>query len=187
MLLGCALSALAVAQPPPSAVDFANLREDVRGLTQRVGDLSLRIEQLERQNADLRAPVRAPEKAVSFATVAQLREVAADLERAIKSSVDSSQSDTLKRVAGQLEKLANQTNAALTDLAKGQGSKPVVMPPAADDTAKPAGTYVVQKGDSLSAIARKAGVRQADLMAANKISDPSRIVVGQTLILPASK
>ena len=34
-------------------VEVANLREDVRGLSQRVAELSLRLEQLERENADL--------------------------------------------------------------------------------------------------------------------------------------
>ena len=37
-------ASLTFAQSP---VDFANLREDVQGLSQKVGDLTLRIEQLE--------------------------------------------------------------------------------------------------------------------------------------------
>ena len=46
--------AMGTAQTPPNQMELANLREDVRGLTQRVGDLMLRVEQLERDNTNLR-------------------------------------------------------------------------------------------------------------------------------------
>ena len=49
-LLAGVLATGALAQTAPQ-VELANLREDVRGLTQRVGELALRVEQLERENA----------------------------------------------------------------------------------------------------------------------------------------
>ncbi len=45
-------------------------------------------------------------------------------------------------------------------------------------------TYVVQRGDTLSAIARKFGTTVAALVAANNIADPNKIRTGQTLIIP---
>ena len=48
-----------------------------------------------------------------------------------------------------------------------------------------AGTSVkVESGDTLYGIARRHNVSAAELQAANNISDPSRIRIGQTLILP---
>ncbi len=47
-----------------------------------------------------------------------------------------------------------------------------------------AGTYVVQPGDNLSAIAARAGTSVGELVAANDIADPNRIVVGQELTVP---
>lgn len=44
-------------------------------------------------------------------------------------------------------------------------------------------TYTVQKGDTLSAIARKFGVSVADLQKWNNIADPNLIKVGQVLIV----
>lgn len=44
-------------------------------------------------------------------------------------------------------------------------------------------TYVVKRGDTLSAIARRFGLSLAALMAANNIRDPNRIFVGQVLII----
>ncbi|MGE0499596.1 MAG: peptidoglycan DD-metalloendopeptidase family protein [Rhizobiaceae bacterium] len=53
------------------------------------------------------------------------------------------------------------------------------------NTTANAGTYRVQEGDTLSAIARKTGTKVADLKAANGLSD-GLIRVGQTLTVPGA-
>jgi LysM repeat protein len=50
-------------------------------------------------------------------------------------------------------------------------------------TSKPS-TYTVAAGDNLTKIAAKFGVTQAVLMAANKITNPNSIQVGQKLVIP---
>ena len=45
--------------------------------------------------------------------------------------------------------------------------------------------YLVQQGDSLSAIADSFGVKIEDLMAVNGISDPDKIQAGQKLTIPS--
>jgi LysM repeat protein len=45
--------------------------------------------------------------------------------------------------------------------------------------------YAVQRGDTLSAIARRYGVAVSDLIQANDLTDPSHISIGQKLIIPA--
>ena len=57
---------------------------------------------------------------------------------------------------------------------------PVVTPPA---PAAAAGTYVVQRGDTLWLIAQRHHVTVPDLMAANGLFDPNRIYAGQTLAI----
>ncbi|MCL8207798.1 MAG: LysM peptidoglycan-binding domain-containing protein [Actinomycetia bacterium] len=47
-------------------------------------------------------------------------------------------------------------------------------------------TYVVQPGDTLSAIAARFGTTVAALAAANGLANPNRILVGQTLRVPAA-
>jgi LysM repeat protein len=44
--------------------------------------------------------------------------------------------------------------------------------------------YVVEAGDSLAAIAQRFGVTMAAIMAANEITDPNRVLVGQRLTIP---
>lgn len=197
VFFGWAMAVSAFVQTSSAQVELANLREDVRGLAQRVGELSLRVEQLERENADLRRKVSSADTARTYATVNQLNDAIADLNRTIKSSVSTSQSDTLQIVSTQLEKLGKQTNAALDALAKSQAPRPVAATPAPTpaaartDTPPPAkdapGTYTVQKGDTLASIAKKTGAKPQDITAANKLADPSLIMVGQTLIIPGAK
>ena len=50
---------------------MADLREDVKGLSQRVGELSLRVEQLEHENAELKAKVAAADRNGDYVTPAQ--------------------------------------------------------------------------------------------------------------------
>ena len=165
-------------------VELANLREDVRGLSQRLGELSLRIEQLERENGDLRAKHGATEK--GYATLVQLNEAVADLNRVIRSAVAASKTETLQQVAVQLEKLGKQTNAALDSLAKAQATRPAVTTSFAEDYPKEGISYTVQKGDNLALIAKKTGAKQQDIINANKLADPARINLGQTLFIPVT-
>jgi LysM repeat protein len=168
-----------------SQFEIANLREDVRGLTQRVGELTLRLEQLERENAELRHRSSVSDK--SYATVAQLNAAIADVAQNIRTAVAGAKSEILQQVSAQLEKLGKQTNAALDSLAKAQTTRPAVQTNFAEDYPKDGVSYTVQKGDSLAGIAKKTGAKQQDIVNANKITDPSRIAVGQTLFIPGGK
>ncbi|MEO6244897.1 MAG: LysM peptidoglycan-binding domain-containing protein [Opitutaceae bacterium] len=184
MLAMALLAPIAFAQTSPQ-VELANLREDVRGLSQRVGDLMLRLEQLERENAELRQRVGSADK--NFVTLKQLNDAVADVSSGLRSAIASSKTETLQHVAAQLEKLGKQTNAALDSLAKSQATRPAVQTSFSESYAKEGVSYTVQKGDSLALIAKKTGAKQQDIINANKITDPSRITVGQTLFIPGAK
>ena len=169
----------------PLQYEVANLREDVRGMVQQVGQLTLRIEDLERENASLRE--RADATAATFATVEQLSDSMADLNRVAKAAAAESKSEVLKEVAKQMSKLARQTNAAIDSLAKGMAQRPAVQTKFSDDFAMEGIIYTIQKGDTLSSIAKKTGATVKDITNANKIPDPTRIQVGQILFIPAKK
>jgi LysM repeat protein len=183
LLAGSVFATAAFAQNP--SLEIANLREDVRGLTQRVGELSLRLEQLERENNELRQRTGAADR--SFATVAQLKDAIEDVNRSVRAAVGTAKTETLQQVGVQMEKLAKQTNAALADLATGQATRATVHTNFAEDYPKEGVTYTVQKGDTLAVIAKKTGAKQQDIINANKLSDPSRITIGQTLFIPGGK
>jgi LysM repeat protein len=89
--------------------------------------------------------------------------------------------------------VVNSTRSDESKVAKAP-SKPVVKDDRKSDHAKPAEnnatksdatkTYVVAKGDNPVSIAKKLKVPYDDLMAANHISDPHKLQIGQKLIIP---
>jgi LysM repeat protein len=171
-------------------VELANLREDVRILTQKMGELQLRLEQFERENNELRA--KNANAAQNNASVQQLNESVADLNRAIKASSAAAKNETLQQVNVQMEKLAKQMNAAIDSLNKSSAAaktstSPVSAPQFTDDYPKEGTTYTVQKGDTLVVIAKKTGAKAKDILNANKLTDPSKIFAGQTLFIPGGK
>lgn len=59
--------------------------------------------------------------------------------------------------------------------------------PADFPTAVPSRTHTVQAGENLTAIAQQYGVTVQAIVAANEITNPDRVTVGTTLIIPESQ
>jgi len=195
VLAGAALSAALGAPRAGAQTEIADLREDVKGLSQRVNELTLRVEQLEHENAELQAKLSKAADARDVVTAAQLNGAVADLNASVASAVAASRSEILQQVANQMEVLARQTNAAIDSVAKA-GQAPVVRTTAAAPTPKPAFgenypkegiSYTVAKGDTVGLIAKKTGAKAQDIIDANKLLDPSRIQAGQVLFVPGGK
>lgn len=153
-------------------------------LTQRVGDLTLKLEQIERENADLRQRLSMADKA--SVSLAQLKDAVDDVNRNLRTTVAASKNETLQQVNAQIEKLGKEVNTALESLAKTQTARAATTN-FTDNYPKEGISYVVAKGDSLASIAKKTGAKQQDIINANKLSDPSRIAAGQTLFIPGGK
>jgi LysM repeat protein len=189
----CAALALIASPRAFAQAEMADLHEDVRGLSQRLGELSLRVEQLEHENAELKAKAAGTDR--DGVTPAELNGAVADLNAAIKSAVASSRAEILQQVAVQMENLAKQTNAALDSMgkpgaavqARAPAQPPSAKPVFGDSYSKVGVSYTVQKGDSVGIIAKKTGAKAQDIIDANKLLDPSRIQVGQVLFVPGGK
>ena len=176
------LGVFAHAQTDSTRVEMANLRQDVMLLTQRVGELTMTVEQLNRENSALQAKA-----GQSYVTIEQLNRAVADLNRTIQGALSDQKREVLSQVAGQIERLGKQTNAALDALANNQATRPAVQTSFGDDFPKEGINYTVQAGDTLGEIARKNNAKLQDIVNANKIADPTRIRVGQTLFIPQGK
>ena len=176
------LAVLARGQTDNTRFEVANLRQDVALLTQRVGELTMAVEQLTRENNALQAKA-----GQSYATIEQLNRSVADTNRAMQAALADQKREVLQQVAGQIERLGRQTNAALDALAKNQATRPVVQTTFNEDFPKEGINYTVVNGDTLSGIAKKTGAKLADIRNANRIADDTRIRVGQTLFIPQGK
>ncbi len=177
------LAAQAGAAGGSPAYEVASLREDVRLLSQRLDDLGLRLAQLERANASLEEKSNQ-----AYVTLAQLNEALAAAQKTTQAALQEQKRETLQQVSVQLAKLAGETQAAINALAKGAATRPPVTPPTfSEEYPKEGVSYTVQRGDTLSSIAHKTGAKMQDIVNANKIADPTRLQVGQTLFIPGGK
>jgi LysM repeat protein len=170
--------------PPNSgqSAELAGLHEDVRLLQQRVGELSMTVEQLNRENSELQAKA-----AQNFVTVEQLNKAVAEINRAMQGYLTDQKRDVLQQVGGQIERLAKQTQAAIDAVARNEATRPAIQTTFSDAYPKEGISYTVQPGDVLAVIARKNNARVQDIINANKITDPSKIRAGQTLFIPQGK
>ena len=171
----------ALAQNDPRA-ELAALRQDLMLINQRVGELTMTVEQLNRDNASLQDKTNR-----SYATVEQMNKAIADVNRMLQNSLADQKREVLAQVAGQMEKLGRQTNAALDAMAKIQVTRPAVQTTFSEDFPKEGVNYTVVSGDTLSGIAKKTGGKLSDIRNANKIADDTKIRVGQTLFIPNGK
>ena len=169
------------------AVELANLREDVRLVLQRVGELSLRVEQLETENARLTKATAGAER--SYVTLAQLNTAIADLSRDLKAADSANKTEVLSTVATQMENLARQTNAALDGVTRARAAAATPSAPVtfSDNFPKDGVSYTVVAGDTVSRIAQKTGGKLTDIVNANKLADPTKLRVGQVLFIPGGK
>ncbi len=91
-----------------------------------------------------------------------------------------------------LGKIAERFGIPLVDLAAANGLSVTsfvyvdqVLVISSDDTPQePAQTYVIQRGDTLRSVAERFGITVNALSAANAITNPNTIFVGQVLIIP---
>jgi len=97
-------------------------------------------------------------------------------------------SDTLSLIAQITGTSSSQIAAAnkLTDPSKLFIGQVLIIPPAATTATAPAAKeYVVKASDTLSLIAHITGTSISQIVAANKLTDPSKLFIGQVLIIPA--
>ena len=187
-------SAAALRAQNINPVDIANMRQEIDMLRQRVGQLELNVESLQRDNNDLRASAARNAKQ-NYATVDQLNKAIADLNRAIKDS----KADTLARVKTEMDNLTKQTNAALTDMAAKvnaarhsatpatTGGKPAAAPTFSDNYPKDGISYTIVSGDTIDKIAKKTGAKTQDIINANKIANPKSLMINQVLFIPGGR
>lgn len=178
------------AQVSSTNVQLANLRSDVDRLDQMVRALRLEVESLRRENRQLQEWARSEIAGASGDAVSrsQLNEVLKEFERRVQSANKTSRDALVNEVSKEIEALAEQTQKAISALAKSVSGQPEVSQVIvfSDDYPRNGTTYTVQSGDSLTRIARDQGSKVDWIRNANRLASDI-IYPGQELFIPLKK
>ena len=179
------------AQSETLRVTVANLSQDMKLLEQQVKALRLEIEEMHRENSQLRSELK---KALSNQNgqgqIANLEESVEAVRRDFRLADETCKSEIITKVAKQLNTLAKETQAAINAVVEVVGEQPQVSAPIhfSEDYPKSGATYTVRSGDTLSKIARVHGSTIKHIQNANQIVNPSRdLQVGQTIFIPIAE
>lgn len=172
-------------------VVVAGLKQDVSLLSQEVKTLRLEIEELQRQNARLRAEVSAANSQnQSAALVSRLSASIDSLRNEYRNADEAQKQQIIGEVSRQIEALSKEMQSAINTVAGAVNSQPNITPPVrfSEDYPKTGVSYTVKSGDTLSGIARAHGSTIKHIQNANKIVDPARdLQVGQTIFIPIAE
>jgi LysM repeat protein len=101
----------------------------------------------------------------------------------------SLQIDALTREVTRLGQLIEGSSRPTATAAATQPAAPQQMPaePVVQPAASAVQTHVVNKGETLTAIAKQYKINVSELQQLNKIEDGRKLQAGQTLLIPAAK
>lgn len=148
-------------------------REDMLRLDEKINRMNGRLEALELEQRQVSFQIEQTRHASSSAALEQasaLKTRMDDLEKRIQ-ALDAAREADKQQIVGTI------TKKLIPYLSQPQG-----RPTRA--ASGPAGTHEVQSGETLSKIASDYGVSINELMSANSIENPNKVLQGQKLVIP---
>lgn len=169
-------------------VQVANLKQDLELISREVAGLRSEVELLRRENAQLRVVVdtfsqkTSSSQNLSSAQVVQLNARIASLEKRAQANA-SSQSQIQSNVDSQIQELIKQMNLGFDKVSKSTASS-VAPKTFSSDYPQKGFVHKVEKGETVSSIAKKYKSKVDWIIDANQISDPTKVFVGKELFVP---
>lgn len=157
-------------------------------LRQEVRQMRLEVERISRENQQIRELLGSSQSG-GKAVAALERRLDQEVERLRgerSDAIGQTRSEIVSQISRQVESLAVQTEKALRALADAVEARPETVPTItfSDDYSREGVAYTIQRGDTLSGIARQFDSSVRDIQNANRIADPTRIQVGDTIFIP---
>ncbi len=150
---------------------FAQQAQALRDLEYSVQRLAARFDAIEQQQAQLAARIAGLEQNKNAASRDDLAAVRADLN-AVKSSQERLRGEIVEDLSKKISALSKQREESERKAREKAAAQ------------KSGYKHTVEAGQTISAIADAYGVTTRSIIKANKISDPTRIRVGQVLLIP---
>ena len=169
-------------------VQVANLKQDLELISRELAGLRSEVELLRRENAQLRVVVDSfskkanSDKGVSAAQVIQINSRLSSLEKRVQANTGS-QATIQASVNQQMLELIKQMNDGFETVSKSTAT-PTPAKTFSTDYPQKGFVHKVEKGETVSSIAKKYESKVKWIIDANQIGDPTKVFVGKELFVP---
>jgi LysM repeat protein len=169
-------------------VQVANLKQDLELISRELTGLRSEVELLRRENAQLRVVVDSfskkanSDQGISAAQVLQINTRLSSLEKRVQANTES-QATIQSRVNQQMQELIKQMNDGFETVSK-TSATPSPAKTFSSDYPQKGFVHKVEKGETVSSIAKKYESKVKWIIDANQIADPTKVFVGKELFVP---
>ena len=169
-------------------VQVANLKQDLELISREVAGLRSEVELLRRENAQLRVVVHSfskkanSDQGISSAQMVQVNGRLSSIEKKVQENAGS-QVKMQTNVNQQMQELIKQMNDGFEKISQGPTTPTPAMSFSTDYPQK-GFVHKVEKGETVSSIAKKYESRVKWIIDANQITDPTKVSVGKELFVP---
>ena len=169
-------------------VQVANLKQDLELISREVAGLRSEVELLRRENAQLRVVVQSfskkahSDQGISAAQMVQVTGRLSSIEKNVQEKAGS-QVKMQTTVNQQMQELIKQMNDGFEKISQGPTTPTPAMSFSTDYPQK-GFVHKVEKGETVSSIAKKYESRVKWIIDANQITDPTKVSVGKELFVP---
>ena len=169
-------------------VQVANLKQDLELISREVAGLRSEVELLRRENAQLRMVVQSfskkanSDQGISSAQMVQVNGRLSSIEKKVQENAGS-QVKMQTNVNQQMQELIKQMNDGFEKISQGPTTPTPAMSFSTDYPQK-CFVHKVEKGETVSSIAKKYESRVKWIIDANQITDPTKVSVGKELFVP---
>ena len=169
-------------------VQVANLKQDLELISRELAGLRSEVELLRRENAQLRVVVDSfskkanSDQGISAAQVIQINSRLSSLEKRVQANTGS-QATMQTSVNQQMQELIKQMNDGFETVSKSTAT-PTPAKTFSTDYPQKGFVHKVEKGETVSSIAKKYASKVKWIIDANQITDPTKVFVGKELFVP---
>jgi LysM repeat protein len=169
-------------------VQVANLKQDLELISRELAGLRSEVELLRRENAQLRVVVDSfskkanSDQGISAAQVIQINSRLSSLEKRVQANTGS-QATIQTSVNQQMQELIKQMNDGFETVSKSTAT-PTPAKTFSTDYPQKGFVHKVEKGETVSSIAKKYESKVKWIIDANQIADPTKVFVGKELFVP---
>ena len=169
-------------------VQVANLKQDLELISRELAGLRSEVELLRRENAQLRVVVDSfskkanSDQGISAAQMTQINSRLSSLEKRVQANTES-QATIQTSVNQQVQELIKQMNDGFETVSKSTAT-PTPAKTFSTDYPQKGFVHKVEKGETVSSIAKKYESKVKWIIDANQIADPTKVFVGKELFVP---